>query len=537
MGKLTKGRKSKRLKKKKKKIKKSNLSKERLESLELQDAFEKYGRPTFLPPISKYSKQYQNRRDNHYYGKRRMFAGSPKNCLYTDKQIDLVIWFLSKKCYNDCKIARMVNTQFNHKHFYKLKQPYVRTLRINKYKSAAEVPTAGVASKIGLIGDARMLGHNQHQSMACNAQKTYQITNNYCRLYKKMNIARHPSCKNENQVSTQKVKRVNMKFGAGMRKESPTNSKKLEGAAWQACHVSMWMLGKFLQSINYMDKNYNYSEIAKTNIIAFDETNGARDIRNGTSYVQSFPGIEPRTRKTKQSTHFSLGAGHDLNMKPIVPLLICKGKHPHGDVIAAAMERWREIRLTATDEGYMVGKVFFQLIFKLAEERNVLLECIQKHIWIFLGPPNATHIYQTCDNQIFKMYQQIRKYYKQKWTTEPHYPEMKLFNEVEVSVRALKEAMTPETIASSCKAVGLLPFDPDRCKRAYGEVFIQPPINENIPDKKPNIHTLFPAGGIITNEQTIKWLRTSGKKDKKNKANWVELYKQFAKDNKDIFDI
>eukprot|EP01084_Bolivina_argentea_P315620 546845_1 len=120
-------------------------------------------------------------------------------------------------------------------------------------------------------------------------------------------------------------------------------------------------------------------------------------------------------------------------------------------------------------------KFFFKLLFKLAEELDIsetnpliiivdghssrfdadkLLECMKKHIWIFVGVPNATHIYQTCDNQIFKMYQQMRKSLKQQWATTPGYPSMAMQHEVAVSVRSLKSAMSTETVAASCRAVG-----------------------------------------------------------------------------------
>eukprot|EP01084_Bolivina_argentea_P315619 546844_1 len=172
--------------------------------------------------------------------------------------------------------------------------------------------------------------------------------------------------------------------------------------------------------------------------------------------------------------------------------------------------------------------VLFRFFFFFFDA-DKLLECMKKHIWIFVGVPNATHIYQTCDNQIFKMYQQMRKSLKQQWATTPGYPSMAMQHEVAVSVRSLKSAMSTETVAASCRAVGLLPFDPDRCKRAYGKIIRGSPVNEKIPDKKPDIHTMFPAGGFITNMKTIDWLTCSGKK-------WKTLYKQWVNDNKAIFD-
>ena len=96
-----------------------------------------------------------------------------------------------------------------------------------------------------------------------------------------------------------------------------------------------------------------------------------------------------------------------------------------------------------------------------------LLELENKNVIVFVGVPNATHIYQTLDDQIFLQYNNARKRLQREWKRTKFDTKFKLHDEIEVNLNALKEVMvtTKKYIQSAAKNCGYLPFDPEKLRQ------------------------------------------------------------------------
>ena len=140
-----------------------------------------------------------------------------------------------------------------------------------------------------------------------------------------------------------------------------------------------------------------------------------------------------------------------------------------------------------SDNGYITTKIFFDFLLILSKQLNAasntpmivicdghttrfsaarLSQVRKNHIVIFIGVPNATHIYQTLDDQTFLQYNNARKRLQRQWKRTQHTTKFKLHDEIETKLNALKEVMDSSTryIQSAAKNCGFLPFDPDKLK-------------------------------------------------------------------------
>ena len=151
--------------------------------------------------------------------------------------------------------------------------------------------------------------------------------------------------------------------------------------------------------------------------------------------------------------------------------------------------------------------------------KKCLRECMLKHIIIFIGVPNATHIYQTCDDQVFLQYKNKPRQNKRFWKKQHTYHTFKMHNEIEMNLKSMKQMMkqTKKYTESACKHCGILPFNPEKLQRLSAktcEVANDPhdpnATNANPPNKpkphkaKPN--ACFRNGGIATDSKFIKYL-------------------------------
>ena len=143
-----------------------------------------------------------------------------------------------------------------------------------------------------------------------------------------------------------------------------------------------------------------------------------------------------------------------------------------------------------------------------------LLELEQNNVILFIGVPNATHIYQTLDDQIFLQYNNARKRLQRQWKRTHYVQKFKLHDEIETNLKALKEVMvtTKKYIESAAKNCGFIPFDPEKLKQISSLTFnVEDDINNSssiqhkrVRKCKPN--SLLPNGGVITCEKMRNYL-------------------------------
>ncbi len=165
-----------------------------------------------------------------------------------------------------------------------------------------------------------------------------------------------------------------------------------------------------------------------------------------------------------------------------------------------------------------------------------LEECINRHIIIFIGVPNGTHLYQTLDDQIFKQFQNMR--YKLIEYFKKHYKiKYRMHHAAHIGAKALRIVMkdTDKYIKSAAKNCGLLPWNPDAVKPKYAKV-IGIDVGDNvhakkkIPSRKPGVQSfLLEYGGVITSKKVIEYLRAGDE--------WKTLWKEYMVEQIAVADV
>lgn len=311
-------------------------------------------------------------------------------------------------------------------------------------------------------------------------------------------------------------------------------------------------LGELCKKIGYLGADNQWNEDAKGYVICCDET-GNKFILN-TAKTTTSDLVEARKRKTTNSGHISLFAFHDLNCDAYPPLVITSHKRSCREAcLQAAEETWPGCVISSSESGYINSLLFYHTIYKIAESKELsatkplivicdghtsrfsvkfLLECMKRHIWIFVGVPNGTHIYQTLDNLIFKEFNRIR--YQLKMEFEIQLSKTVSFtteHEIAIMVTSLRKVMkdTKQYIEGSCKNCGIVPFDPSKLKRLVGETIEIEIDGENVsevqmPDKKPAISCLFKEGGLATTTEIMDYIKSKGNS---KTAAWRKIWKKY----------
>ena len=298
-------------------------------------------------------------------------------------------------------------------------------------------------------------------------------------------------------------------------------------------------LGVALEKFKYKQPGGDVYPNKRSRIIVVDETGGKNP--SHTEKVATLPHIPARSAGGAAPPHVTLFGAVDLNGFCYPPLLICpKTIHMPPDVVLAleTSKFKNEVTVATSEEGYINHTIFFDIleyyvqkyfvgkakptasnpIIFVADGHSSRIWCEglrrirDKHIFLFLGVPNGTHIYSPLDDQIFKQYNRFRRMLRNEWeqsNNNPNWHEnaVEAFICAEAWYKTVKD--TDKYALCALKNVGLQPWDENKLK-VFSAVCFGVDVDQTaqyIPPKEPTtIRDHFTMGGWATDEDMILWM-------------------------------
>lgn len=265
--------------------------------------------------------------------------------------------------------------------------------------------------------------------------------------------------------------------------------------------------------------------------------------------VLTFEGIPARRETAPTPPHISLVAIHDFNGVPVPPIIISPHvKYPPREILEETDKIWGDCRLACSESGYITANIFyftikhivnwFQKTYseKPTKRKPIILICdchssrlntqnlkefAQWGVVVFLGTPNATHLYQVLDDLPFQQYQ-LKKATNKENMVNSNNIKCGVVEEAKLCIQSLKEVMlnTNQYTLSALKNCGFIPWNPKKLDTHshLSWLMIELDLENMQPSnkKRKTNFDLLQGGAIATSRVFIEELEKQKQKRSKN---------------------
>ena len=271
----------------------------------------------------------------------------------------------------------------------------------------------------------------------------------------------------------------------------------------------------------------------KHRIYGLDECGGK--VKHKSSKVLTFHGIAARREGFETPVHVTLVGIHDFNGNPVPPIIISPHvRFPPRELLEKTDSIWPECRLACSESGYINTNIFYFTVhhivdfFKtkygeeVSKKKPIILICDSHKsrlnsenlkefqslgVVIFLGTPNATHIYQCLDDLPFQQYQ-LQKAKNKEHMIENDISNTGVVDEAALCVQSLKEVMkdTTKYTKSALSNCGFIPWAPQKLESMSGLNWLMLELNSaslQPPRKKSKTTFDLLRGGAVATDRVF----------------------------------
>ena len=303
-------------------------------------------------------------------------------------------------------------------------------------------------------------------------------------------------------------------------------------------------LGERLEILGFKEKGGEIYPHKRERVIIVDETGGKAPKHN--EKVATIAGVQARKAGGATPPHVTVFGAINLAGFGYPPLLICpKTLHIPPDVVTALeTSRFKkDVLITTSEEGYINKELFFDILGRLVDKfftgrkkptkSNPVIVVAdghtsrlcpfglrffqEKNILLFIGAPNATHIYSPLDDCVFKQYNHIRRRRRLQWGNNNNNPN---WHDHAVEAFICAESwwdtvrVTDQYAMAAFKNVGLLPWNSEQLKTFSSIVFgvdVDNSASQILPKEPTQTRDLFYMGGWATDEDNILFMEEHSK--------------------------